>query len=186
MKKTIYTALFSLLALWLFAAPHRFLPQEVQQPDGSTLTIYASGDEFHNWLHDKDFYSIIQDDQGWYVYASQDGERVAPTELKVGRDLPSQRSLSPGVNLSQRLIKERYERMASMRDYSNARSPHQGDFNNVVIFIRFSDDTEFTQQIGHYDSMFNNNAVNANSMKNYFQSASYGQLTVDSSLIPCR
>ncbi|MDD3534184.1 MAG: M6 family metalloprotease domain-containing protein, partial [Candidatus Cloacimonetes bacterium] len=184
MKKTIYTALFSLLAFWLFAAPHRFLPQEVQQPDGSSLTVYASGDEFHNWLHDKDFYSIIQDDQGWYVYATQDGERVAPTELKVGRDLPSQRSLSPGVNLSQRLIKERYERMASMRDYSNARSPHQGDFNNLVVFIRFSDDTEFTQQIGTYDHMFNNNAANANSMKNYFQAASYGQLTVDSSFYP--
>ncbi|MCB5287868.1 MAG: M6 family metalloprotease domain-containing protein [Candidatus Cloacimonetes bacterium] len=184
MKKTISLALFSLLALWLFAAPHRFLPLDVQQPDGSSLAIYASGDEFHNWLHDKDFYSIIQDEQGWYVYAAQDGEKVAPTELKVGRDLPSQRALSPGVNLSQRMIKQRYERMASMRDYGNARSPHFGDFNNVVIFIRFADDPEFTQQIGPYDNMFNNNAAAANSMKNYFQSASYGQLTVDSSFYP--
>lgn len=184
MKKTIYTVLFSMLALWLFAAPHTFLPLEIQQPDGSTQTIYASGDEFHNWLHDEDFYSIVQDDEGWYVYAAQDGERVAPTELKVGFDLPSQRALSPGVNLSQSLIAERYERMASMRDYSNARSPHFGDFNNIVIFIRFSDDPEFTGQIGPYDDMFNDNATGANSMKNYFQSASYGQLTVDSSFYP--
>lgn len=184
MKKTIYTMLFSLLAFWLFAAPHSFLPLEIQQPDGKSQTIYASGDEFHNWLHDKDFYSIVQDDQGWYVYAAQDGERVAPTQLKVGLDLPSQRALSPGINLSPRLIKERYERMASMRDYENSRAPHAGDLNNIVIFIRFSDDPEFTQQISIYDNMFNANAPNANSMKNYFQSASYGQLMVDSSFYP--
>ncbi|MCB5253425.1 MAG: M6 family metalloprotease domain-containing protein [Candidatus Cloacimonadaceae bacterium] len=184
MKKMTYTMLFSLLALWLFAAPHSFLPLEVQQPDGSRQSIYASGDEFHNWLHDEDFYSIVQDDQGWYVYATQDDERVAPTQLKVGIDLPSQRSLSPGINLSQRLIEERYARMASLRDYGNSRAPHAGDLNNVVIFIRFSDDPEFTQQIGFYDNMFNAEAVDANSMKNYFQAASYGQLTVDSSFYP--
>lgn len=168
----------------LFAAPHSYLPLSFQQPDGSTVNLFASGDEFHNWLHDKDNYSIVQDDAGWYVYARQDGEDVAPTELVVGRDLPQQRALTPGINLSRAKIAQRYERLAAMRDYSNGRSPHTGQFNNLVVFIRFADDPDFSHQISYYGNMFNNSSTNANSMKNYFQAASYEQLNVDSFFYP--
>jgi hypothetical protein len=37
----------------LAAAPHSYLPLSFEQPDGSIVELYASGDEFHNWLHDK-------------------------------------------------------------------------------------------------------------------------------------
>jgi len=184
MKKTIFAILISLLGSVLCAAPHSFLPLDVEQPDGSIIEIFASGDEFHNWLHDQDNFTIVQDDQGWYVYAAQDGEKVAPTELKVGIDLPAQRSLRAGINLSERLIAERYERMSALRDYGNGRSPHVGQFNNLVIFIRFADDPDFSHPITLYDDMFNDNTMNANSMKNYFLAASYDQLSVDSFFYP--
>ena len=29
------------------------------QADGSQLTLYASGDEFYHWVHDKDGYTIV-------------------------------------------------------------------------------------------------------------------------------
>jgi len=86
MKNTILVIMLSLVGMMLFAAPHSFLPVELQQPDGSSIEIFASGDEFHNWLHDKDNFSIIQDDEGWYVYAAQDGEGVKATDLIFGRD----------------------------------------------------------------------------------------------------
>ncbi|MDI3503169.1 MAG: hypothetical protein PWP64_105 [Candidatus Cloacimonadota bacterium] len=184
MKKTIYVLIIGMLGSLLFAAPQSFLPVTLSQPDGSQIDIFASGDEFHNWLHDKDNYTIVQDDQGWYVYAAQDNENVVPTGLIVGKDHPSQRSLWPGINLSDRLIAERYERMASMRDYSNGRSPHLGQFNNLVVFIRFADDPDFSHPIEVYDDMFNDSTANANSMKNYFWAASYAQLTVDSFFFP--
>lgn len=164
----------------LFAAPHSYLPLSFEQPDGSKIEIYASGDEFHNWLHDKDNFSIVQNDEGWYVYARQDGENVAPTSLIVGQSLEHQRSLSPGVNLSPAKIAARYERLAHMRDYSNARAPHAGQLNNLVVYIRFSDDPPFSYTIPYYDDMLNNSAPNANSMKNYFIAASYDQLHIDS------
>jgi len=168
----------------LFAAPHSFLPLTFEQPDGAKIGVFASGDEFHNWLHDKDNYSIVQNDQGWYVYAQQDGEGVKPGELIVGRDIPAQRGLRPGINLSRSRIAAKYERYASMRDYDNGRSPHTGQFNNLVIFIRFSDDPDFNMPLSYYDAMFNDASANANSMKNYFAAASYNQLVVDSSFYP--
>lgn len=184
MRKTFLTALIGLFSLLLIAAPHTFLPLDVLQPDGSQIRIYASGDEFHNWLHDADNYTIVKNDKGVYVYAAQDGEKVASTDLVVGKASPAQRSLPKGINLSQRLIEAKYEHLASMRDYSNARSPHTGEFDNLVVFIRFSDSPDFVYPISYYDNIFNNTTPNANSMKNYFLAASYEQLSVDSYFFP--
>lgn len=183
MKRLILLLSALLFVLGLSAAPHSFLPTQITQPDGSQLTIYASGDEFHNWLHDEDNYTIVKDDDGWYVYAMQNGENVAPTQLKIGKELPH-RSLNPGINLSQRLIDEKYERLSAMRDYSNARSPHTGEFHNLVVFIRFSDSPDFMNDISFYDAMFNDSTPNANSMRNYFIAASYNQLEMESFFFP--
>lgn len=177
------TLLAALLALGaLGAAPLVNTPVLVQQPDGAELSILASGDEFHNWLHDKDNFTIVQNDQGYYVYARQDGEKVAATDWVVGRDLPQHKGLQPGINLSRDLISAKYSRYAGMRDYSNAKSPHTGDFNNLVVFIKFSDDPDFTSPLGVYEEIFNNPA--GNSMKRYFWEASYGQLNVNSTFYP--
>jgi M6 family metalloprotease-like protein len=184
MKKIILLLISGLYSLMLIAAPHSFLPLDVKQPDGSDIRIYASGDEFHNWLHDEDNYTIIKNDQGFYVYAAQDNERLQASDLVVGKSNPHTRALPQGLNLSERLIQEKYERMAHMRDYSNARSPHIGDFDNLVVYIRFSDSPDFNYPLSYYDNIFNNTAENANSMKNYFLAASYDQLSVDSYFFP--
>ncbi|MDD4687309.1 MAG: M6 family metalloprotease domain-containing protein [Candidatus Cloacimonetes bacterium] len=184
MKRILITTILGLLCLWLIAAPHSYLSIEVEQPDGNKIKIFASGDEFHNWLHDKENYTIIKDDAGYYVYARQDNEHLAPTSLIVGKDHPSKLQLPKGLNLSKRLIQEKYDRLANMRDYSNAKSPHEGNFNNLVVFIRFSDSPEFSYPISYYDSIFNDNAPDANSMKNYFLAASYDMLEVDSFFFP--
>ncbi len=166
----------------LVAAPHSFLPIEVTQPDGNRISIYASGDEFHNWLHDEDNYTIVQDSNGAYVYAIQDGDSLAPSDLLVGRGLPSTHNIVPGLNLSQEQIKTKYDSLAQMRDYSNGRIPYTGQINNVVIFIKFSDSPNFYTSMSTFQSIFNN--PTQNSMKRYFQAASYNQLNIDSSFYP--
>jgi len=166
----------------LIAAPHSYLPIEATQPDGSKINIYASGDEFHNWLHDENNYTIVKNESGAYVYAIQERGSLVPSDLLVGRDSPNLRSITPGLNLSQEEIKAKYDRYAEMRDYSRSRAPHTGDLNNIVIFIKFSDSPEFSTSFSYYDQIFN--SPTGNSMKRYFQAASYNQLTVDSSYYP--
>lgn len=182
--KILCLVLAMIWVLGLAAAPHRALPIEAVQSDSTQITVYASGDEFHNWLHDENDFTIVRDDNGAYVYARQDGESVAPTGYLVGKGSPAARGLTPGINLSERLIKEKYERMAQMRDYSNGRSPHFGQFNNLVVFIKFADDPDFHNGISYYNAMFNDEGENANSMKHYFIEASYNQLFMDSFFYP--
>jgi hypothetical protein len=67
----LLTVLFLLCIASLQAAPIHNFPLTLRQPDGSTLHCYASGDEYYNWLHDKDGYTIIQNKAtGWYTYAA--------------------------------------------------------------------------------------------------------------------
>jgi hypothetical protein len=47
-----------LMASALIAAPLKNTPVNLTQPVGTQLNIFASGDEFHNWLHDAEGYTI--------------------------------------------------------------------------------------------------------------------------------
>ncbi len=161
------------------------VPISVTQPDGTQLEIYASGDEFHNWLHDKDGYTIIRNEETlWYTYAERDGQNVIPGRMIAGFADPKSSTLEKGINLGESLVAEKYARSAQMRDYSNGRSPHTGQFNNLVVFIKFADDPDFMSPITYYEHMFNATGVNDNSQRNYFLHASYNQLTIDSFFYP--
>jgi hypothetical protein len=152
----------------------------VVQPDGSELDLLASGDEYHNWLHDESGYTIIPSDAGWYCYAEPDGEAVKPSELIVGQADPATHGLKPGANISSRLYKER-RKTAFWMPESRETLPPPATINNLVIYIRFSDEAEFGQSNSIYDGWFNSST---NSQKNYYLEASYNQLTVNTHFYP--
>ncbi len=60
-------------------------------------------------------------------------------------------------------------------------APTTGTINNLAVFIRFSDQPEFTQSASYYDGLFN---TASNSLKNFYLENSYNTLTVNSTLLP--
>ena len=62
--------------------------------------------------------------------------------------------------------------------------PHTGTLNNLVIFIRFAGEAEFTDAISIYDNMFNPTTAGYNSMRNYFAEVSYNTLTIPTHFYP--
>ena len=152
------------------------LPIRVVQPDGSELDLLASGDEYHNWLHDESGFTIIPSDTGWYCYAEPDGEAVKPSELIVADPATHGLFLGP---ISVPLYKERRKTAFWMPEGRDA--PTTGTINNLVIYIRFSDEAEFGQSNSVYDGWFNSST---NSQKNYYLEASYNQLTVNTHFYP--
>ncbi len=167
----------------LFAAYLRNQPITDKQPDGTVLNLYASGDEFYNWVHDKEGYTIMLNDKGWYVYAMQKGSDITQSSAIVGKDNPAASGIKPLVNKSPEEI-GRIRRSGYQRTNSNGigNAPHTGAINNIVIFIRFSDQTEYTHPISTYSSMFNGST--GNTMQAYFNEASYNQLNVTSTFYP--
>jgi M6 family metalloprotease-like protein len=156
------------------------MPKTIIQPDGTEIECFITGDEFHHWLHDKDNYTIVFSHKtGYYVYAEQDGENIRAGNLIVGRDSVHRNRLKPGINISERLYREL--RNSLYQDTSLRSYPTIGTFNNITVFVRFSDQSEFTDNISTYEGWFNTNTI---SMTSYFQEVSYNQLNVNSTFYP--
>lgn len=182
------TALFLALQFSARAAPLEDVPQELVQPDGTVIKAFASDDEFYHWVHDANGYVIVRDSQtGYFVYAAKQDGSIVPTEHVVGEVDPAEAGLTPNVMPSPEFYQQRVQ---AMRPQAEDVTPvpsvadNTGALNNLVVFIRFSDETQFPDPVSIYDSMFNNTAVGANSLRNYYEEASYGQLTVSSTFYP--
>jgi M6 family metalloprotease-like protein len=177
-----FLAGFGILA---YAAYLRNVPVHVAQPDGTVLSCLASGDEFYNWLHDQNGYTIVRNSAtGFLVYADKVEGRLVPTEFIAGRtDL---RTLAQ-AGLKARLLDD--QKPKEMRISAAAppviNAPQTGTINNLVVYVRFSDQTDFTQALVDGTALsFNSTAAGADSMRNYYAEASYSQLTVSSTFYP--
>lgn len=181
--KNIVLVLFAVLPFVLFAAYFENLPTEVIQPDGSVLNLLASGDEFANRLHDSAGFTILQDPgDGYYYYAiSSEGEPV-PSDYRVDFHDPVSLGLRPGVNISPEEYRERVQLLNSQ--VRGSRSPNTGTVNNLVVYIRFSDQTEFSEPRSVYDAKFNAEGEDQYSLRNYYHQVSYDQLNFVSHHFP--
>jgi M6 family metalloprotease-like protein len=185
MKQAYFLCLLFFTAITITAAPVDFLPVSIQQPDGTVIQCYVSGDEFFNFLHDDQGYTIIQGEDGWYYYGEVQKGIVVPTEYIVGVANPSLSKLQQWAKISGEEYKVKYDAMWSQANSLKngpTAAPHTGTFNNLVIYIRFSDDTEFTTSRQVYDDRFNLSP--GSSVKSYFNEVSYGMLDVNSTHYP--
>ena len=162
-------------------------PQKLVQPDGSVVHCYASGDEFHHWLHDAQNYTIVQDSTtGYFVYGVLQNGALSPTTHIVGKVNPEAVGLTPGANIPAAAKQ-------AMRDNALARTgmgwkeaSSVGTISNIVIFVRFADEptTAFPDWIAEFDRMFNSPLPGANSMYNYYREVSYNRLSILSTFYP--
>ena len=111
--------------------------KNILQPDGSEFICLSSGDEYYVRLHDKDNYTIIQNDNdGFYYYAKLSNDKLVPSEYKVNVHNPILTQLKPGLQIS----KQEYLSRKKIKDQIRGRdAPTIGTINNINIFIRFSD-----------------------------------------------
>jgi M6 family metalloprotease-like protein len=175
-------------ALPALAARLRDVPVTLHQPDGTAVPCFVSGDEYFHWAHDARGFVIIDDPaDGRLVYAAARDGRWIPTAWVVGSVDPATVGLTPGLPIPAEVVRRQ---TAFFRDHGPRNrsiepgAPKTGEFNNIVIFLRFEGEAEFADQVSHYGDMFNSTAAGANSMTNYYHEVSYGQLSITTSLFP--
>ncbi|MCL6519369.1 MAG: M6 family metalloprotease domain-containing protein [Armatimonadetes bacterium] len=163
----------------------RNVPQTLVQPNGEVLKCFCSGDERYRWLHDADGYVIVRDPKtGFYTYAFETGGKLLPSRYVAGKVNPAAVGLKRGVMPNLRGMRKPYALFMPSRIRPVRPAPSTGTINNIVIFIRFSDENEFTDKISTYDNMFNLTAPLANSMSNYYTEVSYNKLSVSTTFYP--
>ena len=180
MHRYLPILLVLLIAASLSAAPIRNQPTTITQPDGTSYDVFASGDEYFNYLHDADGYTIIPDrGTGWYHYAARQGDELVPGPWRVGEVNPAIAGIQPHLLISQQAYLARRDNWTQhMREGS--RIPDTGHVNNLVVYIRFADQTEFELTREHYDQKFNDDTPSAVSMFNYYNEVSYGEMFLHS------
>ncbi len=183
MKKRLLLLLAAVLVAFTFsnASVVRNQPYQVQQPDGTTIHCFVSGDEYFNWLHDANGFTIIQAADGYYYYGIRQDEVVVPSEFRVNQVDPEVVGLRKWAKVS----RGEYERLRSQYLSDNSTSvmaPHTGTMNNLVIYIKFADDAEFSTTRQTYDDLFN--LTTGVSLKSYYTEVSYNQLTISSTHYP--
>jgi M6 family metalloprotease-like protein len=195
-KKCLPAAVFLLVlaSLSLQAAVLRNYPVSLAQPNGEKLALYASGDEYYNWLHDKDGYTVIQDrGTGYYVYAKEDNGRLVSSGVAVTTSEAVNQAgalalgLPKGLQVAPELRpkpSEIFPQGSPATQKEILQAPHTGTLNNLVVFIRFAGEAEFTDLLSVYDNMFNPTTSGYNSMRNYFSEVSYTTLTIATNFYP--
>ena len=177
------------MSCFAFAAPLKNVEVRLTQPDGQVINCFASGDEFYNYLHDANGFTIVRGEGGYYYYATRDtNNNVVPSTYVVNSVDPASVGLQPYVKISKeeyyarRYEREKHIQRPQMR--KKDRELNHGLYNNLVVFIRFAGDTYHTNNFSTVEAMFNADDYEANSLHNYYHHTSYNQLDLRSHFFP--
>jgi hypothetical protein len=134
------------------------LPYTIIQPDGKTINCFVSGDEFFNWIHDEEGFTIIQAPNGYFYYAEQVGDLIKPSNYLVNSVNPASVGLTRWIRISKKDYQRRFDSMFSYKKSGKGgpeNAPQTGTLNNLVVYVRFSDDTEFSSTRQSFDDKLN-------------------------------
>ncbi|MCL2065583.1 MAG: hypothetical protein FWG98_14585, partial [Candidatus Cloacimonetes bacterium] len=163
-------------------------PIQLVQPNGDRVSAFISGDEFHNWIHDAEGFTIVKDNiTSQYCWAIIENDELVSSGYPINQYMARNLCLEPYLNISDEAYREK--RREWDEDFQNYRSstPKTGEAHNIVIFITFPWGANYDPRI-HGDAVFNNPfSVYENNfldLNTYFWDASYQQLDVSSSFYP--
>lgn len=163
------------------------VPQELIQPDGTVYNCFATGDEFNRWAHDANGYTIVRNTvTGYYVYAIPDGNGMKPSEYVVGRANPESLALTKNLRENPDIVNQRTAEFNRELQNKSSRTPTYGTIQNIVVFVRFQDQTAFpaSYSFNTMNTRLNGTGLNDISMRRYFEYDSANQLTVNSNFYP--
>jgi hypothetical protein len=180
--------------LSVYAYYEKNYPITVTQPDGTVVHCFTTGDEFYRWVHDENGFTLIRDPQtGFVVYAKLENDELVSTGYRAGSVDPATIGLTSGLIISaekrmqihseflakipERPVKEGYQ--APRGGWNN------GTLNNLAIYIRFSDETEFpSYKANIYFDMHNKDEANSSSQYGYFKALSNEKTLIPTTFYP--
>lgn len=184
MKRTeskAYTLLFAALVVLglllpdeLRAVPARPAPEDLRQPDGTTITVRQFGDEWSNGVRTPDGYTILKDERSGYWMFAEDTPSggVRRSSRIVGRHAPA------GIR---KFIRERPARAP---DFAAEAAPSSSpslaaNLGSQPLLVIYADFTPSARVGSTAASLFGKFFGATGSVRHYYQTVSYGNLSID-------
>ncbi len=168
------------------AYPHTV---EYTQPDGKVIQMNLKGDEYVHWAETIDGYTILQNEQGYYVYAvkNTDGSLglsntiVSPRKERKERERAFLSSMQKGLRYSKKQI-AKFEATFKKDASRMGGFPTTGTNDLLMVMANFNN-TSTTYGQTDFDNYMNQANYNGTgSFKDYYFECSYGQLTVNTTV----
>jgi M6 family metalloprotease-like protein len=196
------------LASASWAVPAQGGLADVVQPDGTAIQLRLFGDEFYSWHETANGYTVVRGADGFWRYAVRDATGdLAAGNQRVGIDARLV-SLAAKLQPDPALVREKRRRGRQAFGVENevlpapaeaqavgepitppppARIEPRGTVKNLVILVKFSDhDATKYRPAAEYDPLFNEVGYTtgsaAGSVRDYFYEASYGNLTMQTTI----
>lgn len=186
--------MLAIITVSIMAIPSHKKPIQVTQPDGTTVTIQLHGDE---WLHfntTADGYSVVKNQQGFYVYAEKKNGELKATQMVAHnaqeRKANEQAFLQnikkyqvPDMTPANATMKGRVEAIGAQRRAQGNRATNYENFKGLIVLIQYND-KEFSRE--DYPTIINNmvnqqnytgfdNNQRSGSVRDYFTDNSQGK-----------
>lgn len=189
---TIRCLLLPLLLVVILSSPLRSAPLwfesfNVDLPDGTTLRLFKSGDEFFNWAHDTLGFPVQMNVDGYYYYMQQNDSIFSYTPYRVGATDPLSVGAIKVVTVPSNIYRKRQAFYKTMEEEDAKRNfsydaKWSGTFDNLVIYIKFSDQADFSVSRTAYDNLFN--SLSTTSVRHYYREISYNKTDMLSHHMP--
>ncbi|MDB6137214.1 MAG: hypothetical protein JWO94_286, partial [Verrucomicrobiaceae bacterium] len=169
----------------------------VHQPDGTAFKLFIRGNAHFNWYEDMQGYTVVQSN-GTFFYAKLDANgKLVASPLLAGESKPADAGLVPYILPTDeiRLANANHQEAVHNTTLSNMKlaglapgTPALGTVKNLVVLCRFSDQTAASGRLqAEYNTIFNATGGDpvlapTGSVKDYYLAASYGQLTLNSTV----
>lgn len=207
MKKLLFLLIATCVISRLYAvpaSPHTFI---VTQPDGTQLTLRTIGDEYYHWTETEDNHIVMQNDNGYYEYATIDNNEIrlsgvlassstTTSPSKINKSIPDRTEIINLMLNKRSAIIAQMDSLIQMEDqedtgtaYSAASSSKpltQGNQKVLCILIGFPD-RPFTKTKAEFEAMWNATGYNVlgsqGSVREYYLENSYGHLNVTATVV---
>lgn len=167
----ILTAFNSLTTM---AAPYKFVPYQITQPD-KTMDSFSADNASVIWIENAKKHYSIKDTIKHPTLKSRINKQSNPSSKLIDKLAPKRSLLEKPSIGSGEEVKSNSE--ISNMSLKTLPSP-VSDMNNLMIYVRFAGETEFDTTRAHYDSI--SSSLTGESMLTYFEEVSYNQTTINS------
>ncbi len=205
MKKCLFVLWLVVTNLLILKADPLYLDSIcIVQPSGDTLWSRLQGDEFYHWRSTMDGHVIVRDSNHCFYYAQIAGDTILQPSTIIAHNVEDRTPLEREyLNLFSGSVKDfifseiQKAHMIEQSDTTliphaqyaasnDQQQPVTGTRKVLTILVEF-EDRPFSLEKAEFDSLMNqqSGAVGPNygSVRQYYQENSYGQLTVESTVI---
>ena len=186
MKRLLITLFMLLIVATVFGVPAAPWQIEFVQEDGAELSIFNRGDERLNWCETLDGYTLLNSGKNKvYAVVDEDGDLEPGKVIAHNQD---ERSAEEILFLNKHTKELRYSETQSnlasqIRNTRMGGFPTTGVNNMILILANFSDTNQSYTQNSFNNFMNQANYSGTGSFKDYYLEVSYGQLTVNTTVV---